>query len=703
MNLTEKQLNIIKSDSYPQYVRAGAGTGKTEVLINKILHILDKDKDTSLKEICIVTFTNKAAEELKDRLAKAIYLKWETCDEVDESYLREQAEIVNMIEIGTIHSFCESLLREFGVHIGLPLNFKIKSFRKETMKILDSVVVKGYNENIHKDIPQYKMIKMLDILLTNNSNHGIILSPEDIESCLENCSKDEFWTEFKKSYLDMYLSAYQQIESEKDKQNLLTPNDLIAKAVLLLRNEYVAMKVAERFKYVFIDEFQDTNKDQFNMVNLLIQNGVKVFLVGDDKQSIYAFRGADVENSIEMQSIIHSMQKKNSEDVYLNENFRSDKSVIETINKIFGYNYYFGNELVKFPYEPLVVPESTSVVSSESDYFEIRFSEQIEKVINELTYNQKFNYGDITILCRRNFDLDRLSSSLKEKGYPVEVVGGKGFYRAKEIIDTYKLLNALINHGEEYQNELIFTDYYKSSNSARSITETFDELIAEFRSVLRKETVEEALSYIFDKTMILEYYRTKKQYQAIANLNKLKDISRELINKDNMQPIQFLEYLNIMITSGQDEDEAEVSEIERQNGVISVYSIHKAKGLSFPVVIVPYLETNLIRPITKPKIILNTTKNRCSIAFNSNEVSETLKPDSEYIKLLERKTIEQLEEELRIFYVACTRAKHKLVLMSDKNKSELKSNSYWKDDVSIAKWLMQIDNGEFVEKYTKQP
>ena len=156
-----------------------------------------------------------------------------------------------------------------------------------------------------------------------------------------------------------------------------------------------------------------------------------------------------------------------------------------------------------------------------------------------------------------------------------------------------------------------------------------------------------------------------------------------------------------MITSGQDEDEAEVSETERQNGVISIYSIHKAKGLSFPVVIVPYLETNLIRPITKPKIILNATKNGCSIAFNSNEVSETLKPDSDYIKLLERKTIEQLEEELRIFYVACTRAKHKLILMSDKNQDDLLSTSTWKDNTSIANWIMQIDNGDFARKFTK--
>lgn len=699
--LTDKQMSIVLSNEYPQYVRAGAGTGKTEVLINKILYILNNDNSVSLKNFCIITFTNKAAGELKERLSNALYYEFNNCEELHKSYFREQSEIVNMIEIGTIHSFCENLLKEYGVHIGLPLNYKVKSFRKETMQILNEVVVKGYDENIHKDIPQYKMIKLLDILLTSNSNHGIVLSSSDVESCLKNYSKGEFWSEFKKSYFDMYLSAYQQIESEKVKHNILTPNDLISRAVFLLHNEYVAKKIADKYKYIFIDEFQDTNKDQFYLVNLLIQYGVKIFLVGDDKQSIYGFRGADVENSIEMHSIIQSMQANDVEDVYMNENFRSDKPIIETINKIFSYHYYFGNKLIKFPIEPLAVPESKLETTSNDDYFELKFNEQIENVIDELTIKQKIRYGDIAILCRRNFDLDRISTRLKEKGYPIEVVGGKGFYRAKEIIDTYKLLNAIINHGEEYRNELIFTDFYKASTSAENLKESFDELISDFRSVLRVETVEESLTYIFDKTMIIEYYKANKQYQAISNLNKLKDISRELITKDNIQPIQFLEYLNIMITSGQDEDEAEVSETERQNGVIKVYSIHKAKGLSFPVVIIPYLDTNLIRPITKPKIIFASKGSKSSVAFNNIEISETLKADTEYIRLLEEKTVEQLEEELRVFYVACTRTKHKLVLLSDKSQSEMKTNSSWKDNVSIVKWLMQIDNGAFVEKFIK--
>ena len=132
-----------------------------------------------------------------------------------------------------------------------------------------------------------------------------------------------------------------------------------------------------------------------------------------------------------------------------------------------------------------------------------------------------------------------------------------------------------------------------------------------------------------------------------------------------------------------------------------VYSIHKSKGLSFPVVIIPCIETNLNRPITKPKIIFSTKDGISAIAFNSKELSDKIQSDPEYLKLLEIKTLEQLEEELRIFYVACTRAKHKLVLISNKSKDEILSTKTWKDNISIAKWLMQIDNGEFIESYSK--
>ena len=701
--LTDKQMSIVLSDTYPQYVRAGAGTGKTEVLINKILHIIDTDKTATLSNFGIITFTNKAAEELKSRLSKAIYKEWDNSERKDK-YLREQSELVAMADINTIHGFCERLLRDYGMQIGIPTNFKIKSFRKETSEVIYDVVNQNYDNGVLKGILEYKVLRLIDALMTNNSNHGIVLNREIAYNCIRNSSEDALWSAFKRLFLDMYLTAQERVEERKKQDNILTPNDLIAKAVQLVSNDYVAKKIAKKYKYIFIDEFQDTNKDQFNLVNILINYGVKIFLVGDDKQSIYGFRGADVENSIEMHSIIKLLQKSDEEAAYMNENFRADSELIEILNEIFQNSFYYNSTVLKFPHEPFAMPKETG---TDDSCFEIRHSEPIDAVIEDLVKTQQIDkrpitYSDIVILCRRNFDLDRISTMLKEEGFPVEVVGGKGFYRAKEVIDTYKLLNALINCDDAYQNEFEFTDYYASIRSSNDIKEEPENLMDEFRSVLRRETVEESLSYFYDKSMIMEYYRERKQFQAVANLHKLKDIARELINKDNMQPIQFLDYLNIMITSGQDEDEADVAEIEREQGIIRVYSIHKAKGLSFPIVIVPCIDTKLNRPITKPKIIFDSKKDRCKIGFNNKELSDDIKTDKDYIDLLEEKTVEQLEEELRVFYVACTRAQHKLILHSDKPKSHIERTLHWRDNASVAKWLMQIDNGDFYKQYSKK-
>lgn len=701
-HLTDKQMSIVLSETYPQYVRAGAGTGKTEVLINKILHII-KTEAVSLNNFSVITFTNKAAEELKSRLSQIIYAEWTEKDSND-SFIRKQAELISMADINTIHGFCEKILRDYGVHIGIPTNFRIKSFRGEMLTVLHEVVNNNYDSGLLKNILEYKVIRLLDALMTNNSNHGIVLDRTVAEMCIKNSSSDVLWLSFKKLFLEMYLEAQDIIENKKKEENVLTPNDLISKTVKLLDDDYVAKKIAEKYEYIFIDEFQDTNKDQFNLVNILINHGVKIFLVGDDKQSIYGFRGADVENSMEMHSIIKLMQKKNAEEIYLNENFRADKSLIEIINRIFKTTFYYNKNALRFPYEPIGIPE-TVAEQEDKACFEICYSEPIESVIERIVKNKEINgrtaeYSDIVILCRRNFDLDRISASLKEKGYPVEVVGGKGFYRAKEIVDTYKLLNVLINDGISYQNEFVFTDYYKSIMNSENIEKTPAELLEEFRTVIRQETVEESLTYFYEKSLIIEYYRQRKQFQSIANLYKLKDLARELINKDNMQPIQFLDYLNIMITSGQEEDEADVSEIEREKGVIRIYSIHKAKGLSFPIVIVPCVDTKLNRPITKPKIILDSKSDKYRIGFNNKELSDDIKTDRDYSKLLEVKTMEQLEEELRVFYVACTRAKHHLVLLSDKSKTEIEQTKGWNDSASVAKWLMQIDNGQFVQTYS---
>ena len=310
----------------------------------------------------------------------------------------------------------------------------------------------------------------------------------------------------------------------------------------------------------------------------------------------------------------------------------------------------------------------------------------IQDILNNTTIEGRpVQYGDVAVLCRRNFDLDRIASELKAEGIPVCVVGGKGFYRTHEVIDTYKILNAAIVGSESAMNEVRFTDFFRAFEGL-----DFDQLIADLQATLRVETVDLAIAHLYERSRIVEYYRCKGDYQAVSNLLKLKELAQTLMDRDHMQPLQFVEYLYIMISTNQEEDEASVPEIERNNGMVRLYSIHKAKGLSFPVVVIPNCDNKLNRPITKPKIILDLKAEQPVIAFNSEVVSSKLIQDDLYNGLLEANTREQLEEEIRVFYVACTRAEKQIVIANTKSKEDVLQTLWYRDYASVSRWLLEM-------------
>lgn len=699
--LTSIQQTVINLETYPQYLRACAGTGKTEILIQKIIHILSSQDNLSLSNFAVITFTNKAAEEMKDRLSDGLYRKWLSASDGKTAHIRRQLEITGMADICTIHSFCERLLREYGLSINLSPNFSVKSFAKDTSDIIFSVVNDNFDNALFNNIPHFRIEKLISVLLYNNSNHGIRLTSDITEKLKIPALNNNYWNSFKELYLDMYCKAYETVEKHKTRYNVLTPNDLIRRAIELFSVQYVTECVSGQYRYVFADEMQDTNKDQFDLMEILIRNGVKVFLVGDDKQSIYAFRGADVENSRHMHSLINAFNDS-PQDYYLNENYRSSNSVISTINRIFGHKFAFRGQTLDFPFEALKPPETANSDDGVKP-LRIMYSKEIDGVILDIVQNsvidgKKVEFGDIAVLCRRNYDLDIISARLKECGIPSVVAGGRGFYKTKEVTDTYKVINAALNTDMRYMNELIYTDYYSSLVCGEKNV-TVVEFMSELVAVLRKETVEEALTFIYEKSGILKYYRRLQKYQAVSNLFKLRDISRTLMDKDNIQPLQFLDYLYIMISTNQEEDEADIPEIERDSGVVTLYSVHKAKGLSFLVVILPYLDNKLNRPVTKPKIILDVKSENSAIAFDFEFVNRELPPDSEYTRLLASHTQEQLEEELRIFYVACTRAEKQLIFSAKSERNRVLSMSGNDGYASVMKWVLQIENGKFEKEF----
>lgn len=684
--LTNKQAQIVDSNEYPIYLRAGAGTGKTEVLVQKILHILKNEPNVSLMNFAIITFTNKATEEMQNRISSALFREWisKNSNECADSV---NLETVNMVDICTIHAFCERLIRRFGLQINIAPTFKVKSYKKETANIISKIVNEYCGNPLLSDIPSYVIERLVAVFLVNNSNRGIQIDEKLTKILSQPTPENQYWNAFKSMFLEIYNRIECEVEASKRKNNVITPNGLVRCAANLLQIPSIINRVVKKYQYVFIDEFQDTNKDQFTLVDSLIKHGVKVFLVGDDKQSIYAFRGADVQNSQEMHSLINKVNKKSSEK-YLSENFRSTKEIIAVINSIFSHPFTFNGDKLTFPVEPLEVP---SCEISEPNTTPILFEYEkpvkdiIQNILSTTTIKGKpAQYGDIAILCRRNFDLDKIASELKEAGVPICVVGGKGFYKTKEIIDTYKLLNAIVYNNETALNEVRFTDYSKSVKGTN-----INQIIMEMQDIIRLETVDASLSELYERTGIIKYYRQNHNYQAVSNLLKLNELARTIMDRDNMQPLQFIEYLYIMISTNQEEDEADIPEAERNTGVISLYSIHKAKGLSFPIVVIPCCDNKLNRPITKPKIILDLKSERPTLAFNAEIISNSLTPDKEYLRMLKNNVKEQLEEEIRVFYVACTRAESQIIIANTKSKEQVMQTLRYRNYASVSKWLIE--------------
>jgi len=705
-DLTAKQKRIVNDITFPNYIKAGAGTGKTEVIVQKILKILE-NKEVSLDQFAIITFTNKATNEMKKRLIDRLYLKY--LKTYDGKNLRKQLERTNILDISTIHSFCESIIRKYGMNINIPNNFTISSFKYEIDEIITDVLDKYADNPIFENIQLYKIRDFVKRLYNENENRGIVL-PSTVQDLLYITRHNEYWDSFKRIFIDIYLKSYNAIEKKKKEDNILTQNDLIKYAARLLNIEFVARSVSQKYKYLFIDEFQDTSIDQFNLVKAFMANGVNVFVVGDEKQSIYKFRGSDISSFYKMTDVISEIKSRidSSSEIFINENFRTDYELLTHINTIFNSKFRFGDSYIPFKNLPLdKIDKYKKVVKVTERPLQIKYKKKLSDIVFDLINNQKLKnepikYKDIAILCRRNSDLDIHAAELKSKGIPVEVVGGKGFYRASEIIDTYKILNALINKGTLEVEELKYTDYYKACLSANI---NFESLLTEMSVTVRENVISSFLNILYKKSKINKYYKSFCNLQAIANLQKLQTIARDKMNSEGLQPVDFLHYLHLMISTNQEEDEAELSRKDKENGAVSLYSIHKAKGLAFNIVIIPDIELNLNRAATFPKII-SQLDNNYKIAFNSYQLfnDEALKrfSDPDYNILLSGYTCESLEEEIRIFYVAMTRARHMIILSSNESKDSLiyhiKNENYY---VSVYRWLFEISNS-FINTFEEE-
>ena len=599
----------------PLIIIAGAGSGKTRVLTYRIAHLLNTGVDSF--SILALTFTNKAAREMKSRISKIV----------------GESEAKNLW-MGTFHSIFAKILRIEADKIGFNSNFTIYD-TQDSEKLIRSIIKE---KGLDKDIYRPKIVRNRSSILKNNliTVNGYFNNPELLES--DKISKRPFTGNLYKEYVRRCFRS-----------NVMDFDDLLLKTNELLNNNpEVLFKYQNKFKYILVDEYQDTNHSQYKIVKMLADRFQNICVVGDDSQSIYSFRGANIDNILNFKK-----DYPDSISYKLEQNYRSSKNIVNSANSILKYNK---NKLEKTVWTNNNEGEKVLINSFRTDSDEGRF------VVNDIIKNrsiQNKENRDFAILYRTNAQSRSIEDALRINNVPYKIFGGLSFYQRKEIKDVLAYLKLILNKNDEESlkriinypprgigqttidklsvasNEMgmsIFEFIEKENINNLKINNTTTEKLKNFVYMIKnfsllndKMSAYEITKEVIGRIGIIDHLKidsSPEEINKIQNIeellngiNELKIIDDELIDS-KIKLSTFLEDVSLAT----DFDDKK----NNNDNSVSLMTVHLAKGLEFSDVYIVGLEEDLF-----PSPMNIDSRNG-------------------------------LEEERRLFYVALTRAKNKV-------------------------------------------
>lgn len=611
--LNEAQYEAVTTLEGPLMVLAGAGSGKTRVLTMRIAHLITNLVDPF--NILALTFTNKAAKEMKERIAKV----------VGQSEARS-------LWMGTFHSVFARILRSEAHYLGFPSNFTIYD-SQDSLNVLKKVL-----KELNIDADLYKPKKVL-ARISNYKNNLITVkayfnNPELIEN-------DE------RANMKHMGIIYQKYVEACFKNGAMDFDDLLLRTnELLTRFPDVLAKYQDRFRYILVDEYQDTNHSQYLIVKALASKFENICVVGDDAQSIYSFRGANIYNILNF--------KKDYPDavtVSLEQNYRSTQNIVNAANVVISKNV---QQFKKNVFSDNEEGDKIKVYRSLSDADEANF---VASNIWELHNSQQRKFTDFAILYRTNSQTRAFEDALRRKNIPYKVYGGLSFYQRKEVKDLVAYLRLLINEndsealtriinfpargiGETTQNKLIvFADSQNVSissvldnlgiyapqlglnNGILTKLADFWAMIKAFQVMLKTENAYTVAMEVAKRTGLIKFLKDDQTPEGISRVENVQELMNSMqgfieeqqqLEDGDPSLSSFLE--NIALSADTQNDKKD------DGDQVSLMTIHLSKGLEFPVVHLVGLEENLF-----PSFMSSSTR-------------------------------EELEEERRLFYVALTRA-----------------------------------------------
>mgnify|MGYP001485108746 FL=1 len=639
--LNDDQKKAVLHKNGPLIVIAGAGSGKTRVLTYRIVHLINEGIDPF--NILALTFTNKAAKEMKKRISQSVGVS-----------------IAKNIWMGTFHSVFARILRTEASYIGYPANFTI--YDTQDSERLVSNIIKELKLN--KDNYKAKQIRNRISSLKNN-----FISPEKYYSVPDLVEQDKI------SKREEFVTIYKRYNDRCFKASAMDFDDLLLKTNELL-NKFpeILSKYQDKFRYIMVDEYQDTNYSQYLIIKSLSDRYENLCVVGDDSQSIYSFRGANIDNILNFKK-----HYPNCSTYKLEQNYRSSNNIVQCANSLIKKNKF---KLDKTIWTSNEDGDKILVNKSQTDSDEGRF---IASSIFQEKNNEYLDNSSFAVLYRTNAQSRSIEDALRKINIEYQVFGGLSFYQRKEIKDVLAYLRLTQNQNDEEsfrriinfptrgigqttidkltlisekENLSLFDSISKIKNYDIKINsstidklENFQNLILSLKVFSNNNNALDTATHILNKSFIINYY---KDEGSLESFNRIENIE-ELINGIN----DFMLGQNELYESDKSlskylEDVALYSETDKniESNKVSLMTIHMAKGLEFPVVYVVGLEENLFPSI---------------MSINSRE---------------------EIEEERRLFYVAMTRAEKKLIL------SYCNQRFKWGNIVESepSRFLSEIDN-----------
>ncbi len=602
--LNKEQQQAVQHTEGPLLILAGAGSGKTKVLTVRIAHLLAQGVNPY--EILAITFTNKAAKEMKSRVEGLV------------------GDVANRIWLSTFHSFCAKFLRfELDNFLGYNSNFTIYDTSDS------QAVIKAALKALNLDDKYYPVGAMIAAI--SDAKNKLL-----------------FASDFRKQARDFYqqkvADVYEYYERELRKNNALDFDDLLLVAVKLLQsNEAVLDKYSKRFRYVMIDEYQDTNHAQYLLAKLLASHWKNIAVVGDADQSIYAWRGADIQNILDFEK-----DYPNCISIKLEQNYRSTKIILDAANAVIENNE---GRPKKNLWTDKTEGAKIQHFTAQSEHEEAAF---IGDTIAKKHDIHGVPYGDMAILYRTNAQSRVLEEALIKRALPYIMVGGTKFYDRKEIKDVLAYLRVLYNPFDDLSLLRIINvpkrsigattvaklqDYARANGTSLFMTltqlhlvdsikgktkeklEEFGILIFTLVAEMEDRTVLDILESILDRTGYLAQLEesTDPQDQARAeNIGELLSVAKDFQDTNPSGTVEdFLEQVALV---------NDVDSFEQEESKVTLMTLHAAKGLEFPIVFLGGLEEGLF---PHSRTLMNP---------------------------------EEIEEERRLAYVGITRAEKELYI-----------------------------------------